>query len=204
MVPKILPLCFLIMALLRIALRDEMIRVSRPGCFLVSGGALLTHVSFSLQFRYNTCFPWSAERVECITAGHILRNLWSSLMYLACSLRYAQRNIWASVVASQLSCLICTAQIATYSWCFGASLSLMVFDIFTTCFRGSTRISDVTNWRWISPRANHFTLKHCIGLRTSKFDLVSKKPSLFKLIIWRCESLSCPLEPVGPHAPYTI
>jgi hypothetical protein len=100
-----------------------------------------------------------------------------------------------------LSCLISTTQIATYSWYFGASLSLMVFDISTTCFRGSIRISDVTNWRWIFPCANHFTRKHRIGLRNSNFDHVSMKPALFKWIIWRCERLSNPLEPIGPRAP---
>lgn len=100
-----------------------------------------------------------------------------------------------------LSCLTSTAQIATYSLYFGASLSLMVFDICSTCFRGSTSISGVTNWRWISPGASHFTRKHRIGLRISKFDHVSKKSALFKWILWRCERLSCPLEPAGLQAP---
>lgn len=68
----------------------------------------------------------------------------------------------------------------------------MVSDICTTCFRDSTCIFDVIKWRLISPGANRFTRKHRIGLRTSKFDHVTKKPD---------DIAMCPREPVGPHAP---
>jgi len=104
----------------------------------------------------------------------------------------------------QLFCLISSAQIATCSWYFGASLSVIIFDICTTCFIGSARISDVTNWRWISRGATRFTRKRHIGLRSSKFDHVSKNPTVFKWIVWLWERLPCPLESIGPHAPPNV
>jgi len=148
---------------------------------------LLTCVSSSLSFRYNSCFPWSTERVECVTAPYILRNLWSSLCTwpAACATHSATSGRRSLPVSwMHLYCLISSAQIATHSRYFGGSLSVIIFDIPTSFSLGSTRVSDATKWRWISPGANHFTHKHHIGLRTSKFDHASKNPAVFTWVVW--------------------